>query len=118
MAEIEIVLVLLSAAFGLLGFPVAYYMFGRGHQDQQHARLWESYRKWGQPTLKEVHRGVRKIMWRGVALNILLVSCTLLFTVTMFGMVAYLANPLAQYLQLGVVGFFSLALVVVGWFVA
>lgn len=118
MADTEIfVLAILASAFALYGFPMAYYMFGRGLQDQERARLWQSHREWREPkTAEELYPGLRKLGWRGVALNILLVGSTVLFIVSVVGDLAYLGNSQPLYLQIGAGGFFSLAIGVVAWF--
>src|SRR2546426_5327540 len=117
MAEIDLVLRILGSASALYGFTVAYYVFARGLQDQERARLWQSHREWHEPaTEDEVNAGVRNIEWRRAALNGFLIASTCSFAVSFFGELTYIGNPQPVYTQWGVAGFLALAAGVVAWF--
>src|SRR2546425_8571569 len=97
MAEIDLIL---GSASALYGFTVAYYVFARGLQDQERARLWQDHREWQKPpTEDEVKRAVRKVELRRAALNVFLIISTGWFTVWLTGELAYTVSPQAVFIQ-------------------
>ncbi len=117
MAEIDIALGILGSASALYGFSVAYYVFARGLQDLERARIWQSHREWRKPeTEDEANAGVRKIEWRRAALNGFLIASMCSFAVSLLGELTYIGNPQPVYFQWGVTGFSVLASGVVAWF--
>jgi hypothetical protein len=110
-AEIDIVLSVLGSASALYGFTVAYYVFARGIQDQERARIWQSHREWHLPPhLKQVYGDLLRIEVRRALMDGFLILSTSLFAALVGEDFLYLA---ASPQPLGVGLFFWLALLVV-----